>query len=85
MTSLMTFSHRRVVKSRTIKCLGFVTRRPVGEKRNAYRLLVRKSEGTRTVRLGRMREDIVKILKKYDLMCRIGLIWHRLKLSGGLL
>jgi len=56
-----------VVKSRTIKWVGRVTHRPTGEKRNAYRLLVGKSEGKRTVRrLRRFLEDIAKILKKYD-------------------
>jgi hypothetical protein len=65
----MIFCHRRVVKSRTIKWVGRVTHRPIGEKRNAYRLLVGKSERTRTVRrLRRMLEDIAKILKRYDSM-----------------
>jgi hypothetical protein len=46
--------------------VGFVTRRPIREKRNAYRLSVGKSDGTRTLRrLRRIWEDITKILKYY--------------------
>jgi hypothetical protein len=41
----------RMVKTRRMKCAGHVTR--MGEKRNAYRLLVRKPKGRR--RLGRPR------------------------------
>jgi len=60
------FSLRHVVKSRTTKWVRFVTHRPIWEKRNAYRLLVGKSEGTRTLRRLRLIwEDITKILKKY--------------------
>jgi hypothetical protein len=60
MSCLIISSRRRV---------RFVTRRSIGEKRNAYRLLVGKSEGTRTVRrLRLMWEDIAKMLKKYDIM-----------------
>lgn len=81
----MNFSRRQMVKSRTIKWVKCVTRRPIGEKKNAYRLLVGKSEGMRTVRgLRLMWEDIAKMLKKYDSMRQTGLMWLRMKLSEGL-
>jgi hypothetical protein len=38
----------RIIKSRKIKWVGYVAR--MGEKRNAYRLLVRKPEGKRPIR-----------------------------------
>jgi hypothetical protein len=41
----------RIIKSRRMRCAGHVAR--MGEKRNAYRLLVGKSEGKR--QLGRPR------------------------------
>jgi hypothetical protein len=55
-----------------------------GEKRNAYRLLVRKPEGKRP--LGRPRRRWVDNIKM-DLreIGWIGLIWLRIGTSGGLL
>jgi hypothetical protein len=45
----------RMIKSRRMRWKGHVAR--IGEKRNAYRILVRKSEGKRP--LGRLRRKAV--------------------------
>jgi hypothetical protein len=59
----------------------------MGEKRNAYRILVGKPEGKGP--LGRTRRRWWKILKwileRQDKMEWIGLIWLRTGTSGGLL
>jgi hypothetical protein len=62
---------------------GHVAR--MGEKRNAYRILVRKPEGKRPLRRPRRRRvDILKwILEKQDVMLWIGLIWLRIGTNGG--
>jgi hypothetical protein len=58
-----------------------------GEKRNAYRILVGKSEGKR--QLGRPRrrwEDNIKMdLREIGWVVWTGLIWFRIGTSGGLL
>jgi hypothetical protein len=54
----------------------------IGEKRNAYRILVGKPEGKRP--LGRARRWWVDNIKM-DGMVWIGLIWFRIGTSGGLL
>jgi hypothetical protein len=56
-----------------------------GEKRNAYRILVGKPEGKRT--LGRPRCRYVDNIKmgRRDGMGWIGLIWLRIWINGGLL
>jgi hypothetical protein len=58
----------------------------MGEKRNAYRILVGKAE--RKGSLGRPRRRwiiIERILEKLDEMVRTELIWLRIGTSGGLL
>jgi hypothetical protein len=65
----------RIMKSRRLRWAGHVAR--MGEKRNAYRMLVGKLEGKRP--LGRPRRRWV------DRVEWIGLIWLRIGTSGGLL
>jgi hypothetical protein len=59
----------------------------MGEKRNAYSILVGKPEEKRS--LGRPRSrwevNIKLILKKQNTMIWTGLIWLRIRTSGGLL
>jgi hypothetical protein len=58
----------RMIKSRRMRCAGHVAQ--MGEKRNAYRILVEKPEGKRPLRRPRHRwEDNIKI----DLVERYGL------------
>jgi hypothetical protein len=75
----------RIIKSRRMIWAGHVAR--MGEKRNAYRMLVVNPEGKRP--LGRPRRrwvDNIKIdLREIDGMAWIGLIWLRMRTSGGLL
>jgi hypothetical protein len=71
-----------MIKSRRMRWAGHVAR--MGENRNAYRILLGKPEGKRT--LGRQGWTILKrILERYDGMGWIGLIWLRIQTSGGLL
>jgi hypothetical protein len=58
-----------------------------GEKRNAYRILVEKTEGKKSLWRPRRRwEDNIKmILKKQDGVVWTGYIWLRIVTSGGLL
>jgi hypothetical protein len=50
----------KIIKSRRMRWLGHVAR--MGEKRNAYRILVGKPEGKRTLRIPRRRwEDNIKM------------------------
>jgi hypothetical protein len=58
----------------------------MGEKRNAYRILVGKPEGKRSLRRPRRRwVDNIKMYLREDGMVWIGLIWLRIGTSGGLL
>jgi hypothetical protein len=59
----------------------------MGEKRNAYRLLARKSEGKRPLgrRRGRWGTTLRWILERQDGMVWIESIWLRIRTSGGLL
>jgi hypothetical protein len=61
---------------------GHVAR--IGEKRNAYRLLVGKPEGKRP--LGKRRRRWVdNILERWDGVMWIGLVWLRIGTGGELL
>jgi hypothetical protein len=61
---------------------GYVAR--MGEKRNAYRLLMGKPEGKRPLgRPRRMWMDDIKLDLAED--CWTGLVWLRIGTSGGLL
>jgi hypothetical protein len=75
----------RMIKWRRMRWAGHVAR--MGEKRNAYRVLVGKQEGKRP--LGRpMREWIYNIkidLREEDGVVWTGLMWLRIGTSGGLL
>jgi hypothetical protein len=73
-----------MIKSRRMKWAGHVAR--MGAKRNAFRILVGKSEGK--IPLGRPRcrwVDNIKIDLKTDGMAWTGSIWLRIGTSGGLL
>jgi hypothetical protein len=74
----------RMIKSRQMRWAGHVAR--MGEKRNAYRILVGEPKGKRP--LGRPRHRWVGNVKmdfRYDGVVWIGLIWLRIGTSGGLL
>jgi hypothetical protein len=77
----------RMMKSRRMRWAENIAR--IGEKRNAYRILVRKPEGKRP--LGRPRRRWVYNIKMdlreictREMVCT-GLIWLRIGTSGGLL
>jgi hypothetical protein len=59
----------------------------MGEKRNAYRILVGKPEGNKPLgRSGCRWETILEwIMEKLDGMVWTGFIWLRIRTSGGLL
>jgi hypothetical protein len=71
----------RMIKSRRMRWTGHVAR--MGEKRNAYRILVGEPERKRP--LWRPRRRWVKKLSWRDRMGWIGLIWLRVGAGGGLL
>jgi hypothetical protein len=75
----------KMIKSRRMRLAGHVAR--MGEKRNAYRILVGKPEGKRPLGIPRHRwVNNIKIdLREIDGMIWIGLIWLRIGTSGGLL
>jgi hypothetical protein len=69
----------RMNKSRRMRWVGHVAR--MREKRNLYRILVRKPEGRRP--LGRPSHRWVDIIRMH--LAGVGLIWLRVGTSGGLL
>jgi hypothetical protein len=75
----------RVIKSRRMRGAGHAAR--MGERRNAYRILVRKPEGKRP--LGRPRRrwlDNIKMdLRKIGLCGMDWMIWLRIGTGGGLM
>jgi hypothetical protein len=72
----------RIIKSRRMRWAGHVAR--MGEKRNAYRILVGKPEGNRPLgRPGRKWEDNIKMDFREIGWGWTGLIWLRLGTSGG--
>jgi hypothetical protein len=76
----------RIIKSRRVTLAGHVAR--MGEKMNAYRLLVRKPEGKRPLRRPRRRwvDNILRwILESWDGVMWTGLVWLRIGTVGELL
>jgi hypothetical protein len=59
----------------------------MGEKRNAYRILVRRPQGKRPLERHRRRwvDNIKMDLREIGWRGVDGLIWHRIGTSGGLL
>jgi hypothetical protein len=73
-----------MIKSRRMKRAGLVAR--MGETRNAYRILMGKSEEKRPLGIPRRRwVDNIKIEIGWDGMVWAGSIWLRIGTSGGLL
>jgi hypothetical protein len=72
----------RMINSRRMRWVGHVAR--IGEKRNMYKLFIRKTEGKRS--LGRSRHRLCGyILEKQDGVVWTGLVWLRMGTSEGLL
>jgi hypothetical protein len=73
----------RLIKSRRMRWACYVAR--MGEKRNAYRLLVGKPEGKRS--LGRPRHRIILgwIMERWDRAMWTGLVWLWIGMGGELL
>jgi hypothetical protein len=73
-----------MIKSRRMRWAGHAAR--MGERRNAYRILVGKPEGKsyyEDLDVG-VRMILKWILKRYDEVVWTGLIWLRIETSGGL-
>jgi hypothetical protein len=75
----------RIIKSRRMRWAGVVAR--MGEKRNAYKLLVRKPEGKRPLGRPRRRWWIILwwIMERWYGVMWIGLVWLRIGTGGELL
>jgi hypothetical protein len=75
----------RIIKSRRMRWAGHIAR--MGEKRTAYRLLVRKPEGKRPLRRPRRRsvDNIRMYLGEVGWVMRTGLVWLRIGTGGELL
>jgi hypothetical protein len=72
------YNFLRIIKSRRMRWAGHVAR--MGEKRNTYRILVRKPEGTRSLGI-----ILSGILERWDGVMRTGLVWLRIGTGGELL
>jgi hypothetical protein len=74
-----------VITSRRVRWAGNVAR--IGERRNAYRILVGKPEGRRPLGrpMGRWVDNLKMDLKRLDGMVWTGSIWLRTGTSGELL
>jgi hypothetical protein len=75
----------RIIKSRRMRWAGHVAR--IGEKRNAYRLLVGKPKGKRPLGRPRCGGWIILgwILERWDGVMWTGLVWLRIGTGGELL
>jgi hypothetical protein len=73
------------MKPRRIRCVGHVTR--MGEKRNAYMILVGKPEGKKPLGRPRRRwvDNIRMVLGEADGVVRTGLVWLKIGSGGALL
>jgi hypothetical protein len=71
----------RIIKSRRMRFAGYVAR--MGEKRNAYRILVGKPEGKKPLgRPGRRRQDNIRMdLREIGLGGMDWMIWLRIRTS----
>jgi hypothetical protein len=73
-----------MIKSRRMRWAGYVAR--IGEKRNAYRILVGKPEGKRPLgRPSRRWVDNIKMDLMWDGLVWTGLIWLRIATCEGFL
>jgi hypothetical protein len=72
-----------MIKSRRMSWVGRIPR--MGEKRSAYRILVRNSEEISLLRRFGLRYGILLkyVLEKYDGLIWTRLIWLRRRTSGG--
>jgi hypothetical protein len=75
----------RIIKSKRMRLAGHLAR--IGEKKNAYRLLVRKPEGKRPLGRPRLGGWIILgwILERWDGVMWTGLVWLRIETGGELL
>jgi hypothetical protein len=75
----------RIIKWRRMRWAGHVAQ--MGEKRNAYRLLVGEPEGKRPLGRPRVGEWIILgwILERWDGVMWTGLVWLRIGTGGELL
>jgi hypothetical protein len=74
----------RIIKSRRMRWAWHVER--MGEKRNAYRLLVGKPEGERPLGSPRRRwMDNIRIFERWEGVTWTGLLWLRIGAGGELL
>jgi hypothetical protein len=75
----------KIIKLRRIRWAGHVA--GIGEKRNAYKLLVGKPEGKRPLGRRRRRWSVILrgILERWDGVMWIGLVWLRIGTGGELL
>jgi hypothetical protein len=74
-----------MIKSRRMIWVGHAA--CMGERRNAYKMLVWKPEGKRPLRRPKCRCNTMlkQILEEQSMSVWIGFIWHRIGTDGGLL